>query len=390
VAINCKILGFVCAPRIQQILLKVQPFQRPELLINQALTDTVSGFGMFSAQFQELLRYPENRWAKATSERWLSLCKSLRDYQPPCPKNLTIAEDRKWELVSAFQKSIRRGDKQMAVRLVSAMDGMPEEYAYFWRRLCVIACEDIGPADDALASFVVACSTVFPPRKTGSENYRIICFLTEQMCDLSTRSHIYCSCGGIEGAAMKAQFPELILPEKEIASAIMQQRTAVQVPENCWREWQKKNDWRAEGLLKFVGLRLPLEMTQVETPLPPSKILFDLPSYCYDMHTRVGLQVLQRLLRGVAGVEDIKDFFQQNRIKSAHRALGEALFSVEGGRIQGELIYEQLCSLEQRLFARQFGLSFDQWLQLCDLTLKALEDGVIDRLREEILRGVHG
>jgi hypothetical protein len=390
VAINCKILGFVCAPRIQQILLKVQPFQRPELLINQALTDTVSGFGMFSAQFQELLRYPENRWAKATSERWLSLCKSLRDYQPPCPKNLTIAEDRKWELVSAFQKSIRRGDKQMAVRLVSAMDGMPEEYAYFWRRLCVIACEDVGPADDVLVSFVVACSTVFPPKKTGSENYRIISLLTEQMCDLSTRSHIYCSCGGIEGAAIKAQLSELTLLEKEIASAIMQQRRAVQVPENPWREWQKKNDWRAEGLLKFVGLRLPLEMTQVETPLPPSKILFDLPSYCYDMHTRVGLQVLQRLLRGVAGVEDIKDFFQQNRIKSAHRALGEALFSVEGGRIQGELIYEQLCSLEQRLFARQFGLSFDQWLQLCDLTLKALEDGVIDRLREEILRGVHG
>ena len=345
---------------------------------------------MFFAQFQELLRYPENRWAKATSKRWLSLSTSLCNYQPPCPKNLTIAEDRKWELVSAFQKSIRRGDREIALRLVSAMDSMPEEYAYFWRRLCVIACEDVGPADDALASFVVACATVYPPKKTAGENYRIISFLTEQMCDLSMRSHIYCSCGGIEGAAIKAQLPELTLLEKEIASAIMQQRTAVQVPENCWREWQKKNDWRAEGLLKFVGLRLPLEMTQVETPLPPSKILFDLPSYCYDMHTRVGLQVLQRLVRGVAGAEDIKDFFQHNRIKSAHRALGEALFSMEGGRIQGELIYEQLCSLEQRLFARQFGLPLNKWCDLRILVLRALEGGVIDRLREEILRGVHG
>jgi hypothetical protein len=78
---------------------------------------------MFSSQFHDLLTYPQSRWAKATSERWLSLSTSLRNYQPPCP-NLTITKDRKWELVSAFQKSIRRGDKQMAVRLVSAMDSM--------------------------------------------------------------------------------------------------------------------------------------------------------------------------------------------------------------------------------------------------------------------------
>ena len=32
------------------------------------------------------------------------------------------------------------------LHLLSAIEGMPEEYAYFWRRLCVIACEDVGPA----------------------------------------------------------------------------------------------------------------------------------------------------------------------------------------------------------------------------------------------------
>jgi hypothetical protein len=41
----------------------------------------------------------------------------------------------------------------------------------------------------------------------------------------------------------------------------------------------------------------------------PSKKLFDLPSYCYDMHTRVGLNVLQRLVRSVPGAEGIKQFF---------------------------------------------------------------------------------
>jgi hypothetical protein len=238
--------------------------------------------------------------------------------------------------------------------------------------------------------FVVACATVFPPKKTGSQNYDLICFLAEQMCDLSTRSRIYCSYGAIEPAAIKAELPELTLEDQPMVSAILQRRAAVQVPENPWREWQKKNDWLAEGLLKFVGLRLPLPMIKIDMPIPPSKLLFDLPSCCYDMHTRVGLKALQRLVRGVHGAEGIKDFFQENKIRNAHRALGEVLFSVEGGRIQGELIYEALCALEQRLFAHQFGLPFKKWGDLRVLVEKALKNGAIDRVREEVLHQFYG
>jgi len=302
-----------------------------------------------------------------------------------------LAKERKWELVSALQKSIRRGEKEMALHLLSAIDAMPEEYAYFWRRLCVIACEDVGPADDVLAAFVVACSTVFPPKKTGRDNnLRLMGFLVAQMCDLSNRSRIYCSYGTIEPAAMKSELPELGTEDKLIISAIMQQKASVKCPENPWREWQRKNDWRAEGLLRFVGLKLPLEMTTVQTPLPPHKMLFDLPSYCYDVHTRVGLAMLKRLVQGVEGAEGIREFFQRNKIKGAHRAVGEALFFVEGGRIEGELIYEPLCGLEQRLFAHQFGLPLNKWLELRVLAEKALANGVIDRVREEVLHQFYG
>jgi hypothetical protein len=200
-----------------------------------------------------------------------------------------------------------------------------------------------------------------------------------------TRSRIYCSYGAIEPIALKAELPRLTLQDESIVSAIMQQREAVQAPGNPRREWQKKNDWRADGLLKFVGLRLPFEITKTEAPIPTSRILFDLPSYCYDMHTRVGLKVLQRLVRGVHGAEGIRDFFQENKIRNAHRALGEVLFFVEGGRIQGELTYEPLCSLEQRLFAHQFGLPLERWCDLRVLVEKALREGIIDQVREEVL-----
>jgi hypothetical protein len=68
----------------------------------------------------ELLRYPANRWGAVPSSRWLSLCADLCDYQPPSP-TLTIDSERKWELVSALQKSIRRADTQLALRLIFPM-----------------------------------------------------------------------------------------------------------------------------------------------------------------------------------------------------------------------------------------------------------------------------
>ena len=158
------------------------------------------------------------------------------------------------ELVSAFQKSIRRGDKQMAFRAIHAMDSMPEEYGYFWKRLCVIACEDVGPADDLLATFVIACSTVFTPKKLGDRNCDLFCFLAEQMCDLSTRSRVYCSYAVIESAAAIPLLPEQPLEDGPIISAIMQRKASLRPPKTFWEEWQKKNDWRAGG---YPPRRLP-------------------------------------------------------------------------------------------------------------------------------------
>jgi hypothetical protein len=45
--------------------------------------------------------------------------------------------------------------------------------------------------------------------------------------------------------------------------------------------------------LRFVGLSLPVKRVSVTTPIPPFKLLMALPSYCYDMHTRIGLAVLK-------------------------------------------------------------------------------------------------
>src|SRR5437868_14810433 len=96
------------------------------------------------ARVTELATYPEHFFGEPASEKWLSLCSSLSKYQPPSG-DFVIKKERKWELASALQKSIRRADRATALRLISAIENMPDEYAYFVRRICVIACEDVGP-----------------------------------------------------------------------------------------------------------------------------------------------------------------------------------------------------------------------------------------------------
>jgi hypothetical protein len=336
-------------------------------------------------RFQELLAYPSRNWDEPASTRWFSLCARMRDYEAPS-KQLAISKKQKWELISAFQKSIRRGDKLMALRLTSAMDKMPEEYGYFWKRLCVIACEDIGPADDLLATFVTACEAVYSARKADGVYYDLVCFLTEEMCDLSNRSRIYCSYSMIDTMLSTTCLPEYSVEDREIISAITQRKASLLEPKSRWEEWLKKNDWRAGQLLRFIGLTLPMEMTGVQLAVPQHRMLFGLPSYCYDMHTRVGLEMLRRIVRGVRGAEEIAELLERNKVQNAHRVLGDALFFVEGGRIQGELIYGSVCCLEQRLSAHRYGLTLNDWLHLQMIAHDALVSGIVDRVREDVLR----
>ena len=340
-------------------------------------------------QYQELMAYPSSRFGMAPSNRWISLCSLMREYQAP-PKSVSLDRERKWEMASALQKSIRRADMAVALSVVSAIADMPDEYGYFWKRLCVTACEDVGLADDELVKFVVACSSVFTPKRTGAKNYDLLCFLVAQMCGLHTRSRVYCSLGIIQEATKQVGQMASSPTDAEILSAIAQREAMLLAPANQEEEWMRANDWRAERLLRFIGLRFPMEMIEEPGPMPPYQMLFGLPSYCYDLHTRVGKQMLNELLRGARGAVGIKEFFLQYKIISAQKALGYALFFAEGGRIEKELLYAPLCDLEQRLIARQHGLALDTWVRLMALVKDALATGIVDEIRNEELQRAYG
>jgi hypothetical protein len=341
-----------------------------------------------TSNLDELRRFPELYWDIASTRRWHDLCCGLRGYVPP-RRLFSVLHIHKWEVVSAFQKAVRRGDGNTALKTVSAMSGMSEQYRYFWRRFCVVACEDIGPADETLALFVVACSILFAPSRAAEQLYGVLCFLAEQMCGIASRSRIYCSLSVVETLARSAPIT-YEQADAPIFDALEARVAEIKAPGTPFDEWLRRNDWRAERLLRYIGVSLPFEMTRVHAPIPPHTLLSGLPSYCYDMHTRVGLEVLRKLVRGVDGSERIRDLLARYAVSSSHRVLGDALFFVEGGRIAGELIYQPLCSLEQRISACRYGLPLDAWSELKRLVKEALDNGVVDRVREHVLNSVYG
>lgn len=316
-------------------------------------------------------------WTGMADEKWWKeACDALVLYEPPPPSLKLSHPERKWELVSALQKTVRRGDTQLALKLVSAMCSLPTELAYFWKRVCTTATEDVGPADNAVMNFVICASKVYTPKKAADFQYKVLCFLTEMMCE-TDRSRVYCSESIIDSLLSSAVMPNNLKPaEKELLAHIQECGDVT--------DWAVKNNWRGEGMLKYQMLAGTTNQSLMPRfwKRPEPLLLKGLPSYSYDMHTRVGKSVLVRM----TGFKVIKEFFEQNpSIKPRAEALGWALFFEEGGKIDGEMDNIVVSVLEQKFVAAKFGWTFDNWMLLRDLIKTLLDDGAIDKLREKVL-----
>jgi replication-associated recombination protein RarA len=126
--------------------------------------------------------YPQEMWDELPTERWKELCSELEAYEPTGPQLQVKSVSRKWEMVSAYQKSVRRGLADRAKWLVTGFFSFPKkERAYFWKRICTTATEDVGFGDVELMNFVIACSQCFPPSSQSYVLKQVWSFLTEKM-----------------------------------------------------------------------------------------------------------------------------------------------------------------------------------------------------------------
>jgi hypothetical protein len=329
----------------------------------------------------QLLSVPAKEWGHVARQSWCVLCEELAAYEWTGPSE-PFPFARKWELASALQKCIRRGDSLNSRKLIAKIDGIGPERAYLWKRLPVIACEDVGSGASELTTFVVACARVFTPNKSREVLMDVLAFLVKKLCEAPQRSRTACSLACIAELSAAGNLPDHRKPEdKEIFVSLTRRAQLLDCPDSPWRQWQRTNDWRGARLLRFLDFHLPFPVVPVGGQPSAHSQLHGLPSYCYDMYTRAGREMLRQLLSGCAGVEDVREILQNATVKDPLIAAGEALFFAEGGYVKDEQAYACVNDLTQRLFAARFGLSTTKWEQLRGAMNRAIKSGTIDRLR---------
>jgi hypothetical protein len=305
----------------------------------------------------------------------------LKKHNNKIPSVDAASFQRKWEFVSAYQKCIRRGLLDQAICLLgrfhSIFRSQPKERAYFWKRICTTACEDIGYGDPELMNFVLACSTLFTPSKvTDQQLLKIWSFLTEQMCE-TQKSRIYCQLSIAEGLLRQGTIPE----ELDSWEASLIAQISARAMETPRQKWAEKNNWRGEGMVHFQHLAFATLFSEEE--LSPFEIVCDLPDFTFDVHTRVGT----RVLRYLSEHSPFRQFLEEHPSKLGDsKTLGWSLFFAEGGRIEHRLYDPRLDLLESKFIACQFGWQTREWWQLVKFMEEAVSSGKVNNLRKNILR----
>jgi hypothetical protein len=117
------------------------------------------------------------------------LAEELAAFEPAIPPSQIRDARNKWLASSAWQKSIRRGETATARRMVTGLYRLDPDYP--WRRLPVIALEDIGAANPALVAKVMWVAGKAVWRREHGGDLKVLLWLTEQLAG-SLKDRVAC------------------------------------------------------------------------------------------------------------------------------------------------------------------------------------------------------
>ncbi|MGO6815321.1 hypothetical protein [Rhizobium leguminosarum] len=261
-----------------------------------------------------------------------------------------------WTASSLLQKAIRRGEVEYAEPAALAFFRMRGNA--IWRRLTLIAFEDIGVADPNLCVLVTDLSTNNSARRQVGSDQEAVVFLVRQMCAAAkNREADYLIC-----AAKQAPFTDSI--RSLVAGRSLDERIAMAIDPDAPLLRRSVATWMASGvngggpivlstgdmsglmksftradntqafikavvnacaktsepivimapLLALAACERSEVLSVIEEPLPPSLMCAGLPSWTFDKHTRLGKSAIRQLLVEDRELRDcIADFVPEYR-----------------------------------------------------------------------------
>jgi hypothetical protein len=275
----------------------------------------------------------------------------------------TIADSQllcdRWTASSALQKSIRRGDAELAQRAACTLYGSDRNTV--WRRLIVIACEDIGADDlDVLLEIFQAATSIELRRQYGEAV--VIAAVVRRLAEaVKDRSADYLACAASDHPDLNAvrRFCKGTSLEKrlDLVSDVSQPlaRRAVEAWYASGINPRYQNEVRggdihaladryrslgaAEELAYSVVLAAkrarevlvvltPLVWLEVQRsgsvsarcdPVPQAKAIAGVPLYAFDTHTRIGKRAIERLVSENKALRDWETMWwlRQRRLMTA-------------------------------------------------------------------------
>jgi hypothetical protein len=281
-----------------------------------------------------------------------------------------------WLAMSLLHKAIRRGQGALAQRAAATL--LRDSPDRLWRRCGGIAFEDIGVADlDILPQVTAALGGKTFRAKAGGE-WPVASFIVARMAHSP-------KCRAADDLLLTADLhPELEAARRELSSLpnadllrlaagpglLTERAVALWYAVGTNRRTSRNLSPRrgesqlafdelenagfsnsvvaitrqgfrkvGEALCPFVALLHPLiqleAATVVDDPLPPEKLIGDVPSWAFDMYSREGRAALRAFLQGSSETAR----WVRARIPSPARVgfLGTVVFRIEGGLVRSRL-----------------------------------------------------
>ena len=238
-------------------------------------------------------------------------------------------ESKKWLLVSGLQKAIRRGNAEKARQCGHAILGL--DSTYLWRRLCVIALEDIGWANPVACAMTLAVASSKSFRKAHDE--RELLFFIIDMLSLGMKDRTLCDWVNIRMAT----------------------------PEKLHFNRQEFDHQMVNSDMPFVGKFMAVKGRMMMRPelflavLPQWKMLQKNPKFwvhvedrteeeirgvpasAYDQHVAVGKRSLAYFAKACPAVRKIVDQFP---FVDKLAVLGGIVFVLEGALLDRQFRFE--------------------------------------------------
>ena len=328
-------------------------------------------------------------------------------------------KNAKWVLVSALQKSIRRGESYTACRCAFAL--MHIDSVYLWARLVVIALEDVGVCKST--AYVLLASQGVTWRKQYSTQ-DLLFFLVDSLCREKGKTRALTDLMqmieyGVHGLSQERR--ETLVNEEEVP---MPQDSAIEsawlyalyssarIPNLMENAPAITNTKLFESLVEqadvpefvqWIALRskkacrypfyiavLPVwwsiqkaEKTAIISEIAGTPMLKDLPYAAYDQHTVEGKRSLSYFAKAC---DPVREYFEKHTNLNKLAALGRVVFYLEAEKLDSHLIWEedtQIRKITQKAYEAESGFREQQH----DLLVRIVEENMdgLQRARERIV-----